>query len=79
MFGVNCISNLHLMPDQMPTGFPKLKMREAMCSALQPDGKLLLGGYFDMGNSSYGEVVVARLRNTVLPPTSSLPGVEGGA
>jgi len=70
-FGTNGIVNLYLAPDVIPPGFPSPVNRSAACSALQPDGKLLIGGTYIMGNASYNEMVVVRLKNTIttLPPS----------
>lgn len=64
-FGVNGFTNLHLMPDQ-PSPPPTPKMRFGYCGALQPDGKLLIGGLSNM-SAMVGDMVVIRLKNTILP------------
>lgn len=73
-FGTAGFVNLHLVPDQA-TAPPSLKMRMAHCGALQPDGKVLLGGFSNM--ASFSDMAVVRLNNTILP-TGILSGLQAG-
>lgn len=70
-FGVNGIADLHIMPDTVISGAPKIN-RGSMCAAFQKDGKLLIGGYFMMSNITASEMMVLRLKNALTTPVTGI-------